>query len=215
MARASIHGPFYPEGLMAYDGNFTLPINFPDGEVTGFDTSNVTPVASFEFEVSGEGSNYNLAVTVPELSAGVFDIVLRGEVSVSGITEAIEADAKTIAYNTATVVLASFGEHEYDDNVIALPIKFEGDVLFFHKTDCLIAKLYGDDIYDFEYFLTETDSRNFTLTFIIPPDRRGAFSVDITGNVYTAQKRQTVHITPKLVGYDTYNPSVSRYKKRY
>lgn len=203
-------------------GNFNLTVNF-DVAIRDFTSVNVQLAAvsgngntNVTFQPTGSGDSYNLGFILPEDVEGSFTVRLIGMVTrVGGSSpEGIMATAVTVTYDNRSSIAARFGELRYADNGnIGLPIIFMEDVLYFHKTDCEIKHIFGNALYDMEYFLTGSDSRTFELTFIPPAGRRGVFSVDINGYVFkTATSiRDNVVITPKLVPYNSYKPVITKY----
>lgn len=194
--------------------SFNLIVSF-DSDVSGFDLTdiNVTgAVTDITWRLFGSGAGYNVSFHVPEGLQGSLHVDLTGEVTPAGGSrpEAITVRAVSVDYDTKTSIHARFGELRYSDNnkTVTLPIQFEEDVEYFHKTDCEIRKIYGDDIFDMDYYLTSLDAREYEITFLIPPGRRGAFKIDITGYVFNTLEsiRDDVIITPKLVPYNTIEP---------
>ena len=205
-------------------GNFNIPLSFTEA-VSGVGVSNLNAVAvdgngitGVVFAVSGSGANYNIAVTLPDGQTGRFRLSLQGTVTPvgSGITEALTGNEVTIAYDTASVVVANYGTVEYrEGGEIVLPVVFAEDVAYLHKTDFTLERV-GDskevwEVID-DYWLVERVgvARTFYLHFKIAPNKRGRFSVDLTGYVYKTATvvRDDVRIDPITVAYNTTVPEI-------
>ena len=200
-------------------GSFNVIIHFPGGVVTGFTDANISlgdvsgnGATNVTVVVSGMGQSYNVFVTLPEKVVGKLKFELTGEVMVEDSSQPspIESTPIEIEYDTVSTVHAMFGDLDYlETGEIVLPINFTKRIIYFHKTDCRIRKIFGDDVFDMEYFLTgPDDADDFQLRFSPESDRRGAFSVDIPGYIYdtTRRIRDEIVVTPKLVPFNTYKP---------
>ena len=204
-------------------GNFNIPLSFTEA-VSGVGVSNLNAVAvdgngitGVVFAVSGSGASYNIAVTLPDDRTGRFRLSLQGTVTPvgSGITEALTGNEITIAYDTASVVMASWGELEYrEGGEIVLPVVFAEDIAYLHKTDFTLSRVAGDEVWEVieDYWLVERVgvARTFYLHFKIAPNKRGQFSVDLTGYVWKTATvvRDDVRIDPITVAYATIEPEI-------
>ena len=164
-------------------------------------------VTGISWTVSGSGLNYNILFQIPDNALGKFVISVSGQVDLSGERVDISGDLSLlISYDTATELTAVFGDLVYRGREIDLPLTFNEDILYLHKSDAELVQIVGDLPYDFESFLTEVDARNYLFTFIPPVNRRGAFEIDLTGYVLRTitSIRDNILITPKLVPFNTY-----------
>ena len=200
-----------PKGTQA--GIFNVPASFSE-PVTAFSIANISiepGIMGVTWSVFGSGQHYNIQFVVPENASGDFEIVISGQVSISGESVDISGGLRVpITYDTASELTATFGELVYktDGEVgeIDLQIVFSEPVLYFHKTDADLKPVIGDLPYDFEVFLTEIDASTYLFTFIPPPNKHGAFIIDLTGYVFrtTTSIRDNILITPKLVPFNSY-----------
>ena len=210
-------------------GNFSIPLSI-NGAVSGLSTANLNAVAvdgngitGVSFAVNGSGARYNISVNLPNAATGRFRLSLQGMVTSvgSGVTEAITSNEVTIAYDTASVVVANWGTIEYrDGGEIVLPVIFGEDITYLHKTDFTLARVAGDEVWEVidDYWLVQradsqgnVDARTFYLHFLMVPGNSGRFRVSITGYVFKTATtiRDDVRIDPIEVPYNTSVPEVS------
>ena len=215
-----------------YIGNFTIAISF-EQPVTDFTESDLTIVgtigngtAGVQWDLTGTGKDYMLSVMLPEGKQGRFSVSISGQVQVMGESQAqdVVADSITVAYDTIREVNATFGELEYRDNGdIALPITFydqdtqtdKEPVLWFDKTDLMLTKFIGDDIYCHDYNLISkgddpdaVEGADYEVVFTPSENTAGAFKVEMTGEVVKAEGliREITPVTPKLIVYNNITP---------
>ena len=210
-------------------GNFFIPLSI-NAAVSGLTTANLNAVAvdgngitGVSFAVNGSGARYNISVNLPNAATGRFRLSLQGMVTTvgSGVTEAVTSNEVTIAYDTASVVVANWGTIEYrDGGEIVLPVVFGEDITYLHKTDFTLARVAGDEVWEVidDYWLVQradsqgnVDARTFYLHFLMVPGNSGRFRVSITGYVFKTATtiRDDVRIDPIEVPYNTSVPEVS------
>ena len=118
-------------------------------------------------------------------------------------------------------ITATFGTVEYrDGGVIAVPLNFAKDVIVPSKSICSITRVSGPDltavsvqIIGDDKFKKNGKGRACEVVFEVPPDRKGSFSVAITGTVLNASTRKwdTVTVAASTVTYDTRIPHIVNY----
>lgn len=198
-----------------HNGTFNINIVF-DQNVTDFTTPDITltPVSGngttgLTFSaITGTGTTYTIIVTVPQDVEGAFTLAIDGQVSVSGISQAVNATPRTFTYDTITHVTTTLKQLDHRDNgEIALQLAFSHDVLWFNKTDLRIKRITGDDPSLLDYYITGS-GRDYQAVFVPAPNTRGAVLVDITGTVQrtTGMLREIVNATPILVPYNNLIP---------
>ena len=203
-------------------GNFNAIVSFGT-PFEGFDKTDVNLVAlsgngvkGVDFDIIGEGANYNIQFRLPDDVRGSLRIELTGQVRPvgGGEFEAITANPRTVVYDNISSVAASFGQPEYRANrEIAVPINFPENVQYFSKTDCDPKRVSGDVIYDFDYYLIGENSI-FHLVLVPPPDKSGSLMVGISGHIYKTASfvRDNIVIKPILIPYDTTIPYLVDYQ---
>lgn len=106
-------------------------------------------------------------------------------------------------------VNANFGTVEYrDGGVITIPLTFtETDVIVPSKSICRVTHVSGSELTGVNYRMIGK-GRAFETVVEMPPNRKGSFSVAITGTVLNASTREwdTVSVAAKTVTYDTRVP---------
>lgn len=110
-------------------------------------------------------------------------------------------------------IAATFGTVEYrDGGVIAIPLTFTADVIVPSKSICRVTHVSGSDLTGVNYRMIGK-GRAFETVVEMPPDRKGSFSVDITGTVLNASTSEwdTVTVAAKTVTYDTRVPVLIDY----
>ena len=163
----------------------------------------------------GSGTTYTLSWTLPSDREGSFTIDITGNVTVSGTETSVTASPLTIVYDTTANVTATFGTVVYQENgVIEVPITFAEKVIAPATSIFTLEKAdpEGDDINGMTYRLIGKDTA-FTLIVAVPENRKGSFSIDITGDVMKVSTGvwDNVVITPKTVDYDTRVPMIQNY----
>ena len=233
MASLSVMGKDGIESIKSR--NFNLIATFAEA-VRGFDSSDIVleavdapdtvhnnGVGGVVHWVTGNGANYHIIFHLPDDVDGKFRIRFTGQVvpessitseNEMGTAETITSEDIVITYDSISSLHVQFGDLSYlDDRVIELPIHFDEHVDHFHKTDCELKKMFGDDIFDMEYFLTgpypndhPTNPDDFVMTFIPEPNRRGGFFIDITGYIFKTSSiiRDNIVVTRKFIPYNTY-----------
>ena len=204
-----------PAGTQA--GTFNVIASFAES-VSGFGNMNIslTPdatapgdgIAGITWAVTGSGRHYNILFEIPNEAHGRFDINVSGQVTLSGeMVDIAGTLTLSVAYDTATELTAVFGDLRYrETGEIELPITFNEPVLYFHKTDAELSQVVGDVPYDFQVALTEVDAQTYEFSILPPPNRRGAFMIDLTGYVFRSSTsiRDNILVTRKLVPFNTY-----------
>ena len=214
MANASITAP---SGTQT--GNFNVIVTFGTA-VTGFAKADITLTARTEngtanvsFSVMGSGTTYNLPFTLPSNVEGSFSIDITGNVTVSGTEESVTASPLVVIYDTTVNVTATFGTVAYQANgVIEVPITFAEKVIAPATSIFELSHVSGDGLEGMAYHLIGKNTA-FTLVVDVPPNRKGSFAVDITGDVFKVSTSvwDNVVITPKTVVYDTTVPMLKNY----
>ena len=210
-------------------GSFNIPLSITEA-VSAVSNANLNAVAvdgngitGVSFVISGSGASYNIAVILPNGVTGRFRLSLQGTVTPvgSGVAEAVTSNTVTIAYDTASVVIANWGTIEYrDGGEIVLPVVFGEDITYLHKTDFTLERVAGDEVWEVidDYWLVQradsqgnVDARTFYLHFLMVPDKQGRFRVSLTGYVFKTATtiRDDVRIDPIEVPYNTSVPEVS------
>ena len=194
-----------------HNGTFNINIVF-DENVTDFAITDITftPVSGngttgLTFStITGSGTTYMITVTVPTDVEGSFSIAIDGQVSVSGVSQAVIATARTFTYDTITAVTTSFKSLHYRDNgEIVLRVAFSHDVLWFNKTDLQIKRMTGDDPSLLDYYITGS-GREYQTVFVPAPNTRGSVLVDISGSIQrtTGIMREIINTAPILIAYN-------------
>lgn len=219
MANATIAPP-----MGAQTSDFNATVTF-DAAVTGFDEMNVQLLAvsgngitDIGFVVSGSGSAYNVAFTLPEDVSGSFSLTIVGMVTVEGASapEAVMSNSPTIVYDNVTNITATFGTVVYNtDGEVVVPVTFREAVIAPSKSVFPVAHVSGDALTDVTYYIVGTGTA-YVLVFQIPPDRKGSFRITPDGfvlkngtkvwdNVIGAPTTLTVNYdtrTPRIVNFD-------------
>ena len=108
-------------------------------------------------------------------------------------------------------VNADFGTVEYrDGGVIAIPLTFtETDVIVPSKSICRVTHVSGSELTGVNYRMIGK-GRAFETVVEMPPNRKGSFSVAITGTVLNVSTREwdSVTVTAKTVPYNTTVPEI-------
>lgn len=109
-------------------------------------------------------------------------------------------------------VTATFGTVEYrEGGVIAIPLNFAVDVIVPSKSICRITRVSGSDLTGVNYRIIGK-GRAFETIIEVPPDRKGSFSVAMTGTVLnTLREWDTVTVAASTVTYDTRVPRIVNY----
>lgn len=194
-----------------HNGTFSINIVF-DANVTDFTKSDITfravssnGITGLTFsEITGAGSSYMLTVTVPSGISGAFSVEIDGQVSVSGVSQAVVATSRIFTYDTIPNVTTTMKSVDYQENgEISLQVAFSADVLWFDKTDLRIQRMAGDDPSLMEYYITGS-GRDYQVIFLPARGTRGAILVDIAGAVQrpSGLLREIVNITPTMIVYD-------------
>ena len=222
MANASINGHQNTK-----IGNFTLIANFEES-VSGFGNANVSisvagisasgnGITGVTYNVMGVGKGYNIIFVLPVGVVGQFRVELTGSVTPEGSSQAepIVASHVVIEYDTVAEISATVGDIVYHpDGEIEIPISFSSLVIHFSKTDCELESLpKGDDIFDFDYYLTGS-GRQYQLRVLPDEGKIGAFLLTIPGEVYKVgtSVSKPVMITPKLVPFNSKIPQIIDYE---
>lgn len=113
-------------------------------------------------------------------------------------------------------ITGNFGTIEYrEGGVIAIPLTFVGEtnVIVPSKSICRIRHDSGSDLTSVNYRMIGK-GRAFEVVVEIPPDRKGSFSVDITGTVLNTSTREwdSVTVDAKTVAYNTMVPVVENFE---
>ena len=194
-----------------HSGAFSINIVF-DRNVTDFTKSDITfravagnGITDLTFsEITGADSSYMLSVTVPNDVAGAFSVEIDGQVSVSGVSQSVEATPRTFNYDTIPNVTTTMKQVDYQANgEISLHLAFSADVLWFDKTDLRIQRMAGDDPSLMDYYITGS-GREYHVVFLPACGTRGAILVDIQGAVQKTSGlvREIANITPTMIVYD-------------
>ena len=197
--------------ITVHSGTFSINIVF-DTNVTDFTKSDITfravsgnGISDLTFsEITGVGSSYMLTVTVPSGVVGAFSVEIDGQVSVSGVSQAVESTSRTFNYDTIPNVTTTMKSVDYQQNgEINLQVAFSADVLWFDKTDLRIQRMAGDDPSLMDYYITGS-GREYRVVFLPARGTRGAILVDIDGSVQRTSglMREIVNITPTMIVYD-------------
>ena len=110
-------------------------------------------------------------------------------------------------------ITATFGTAKYrEGGVIAIPLNFAENVIVPSKSICRITRVSGSDLTGVNYRIIGK-GRAFEVVVEVPPDRKGSFSVAITGTVLNPSTREwnTVTVTASTVTYDTRIPRIVDY----
>ena len=202
--------------ITVHSGTFSINIVF-NTNVTDFTKSDITfravsgnGISDLTFsEITGVGSSYMLTVTVPSGVVGAFSVEIDGQVSVSGVSQAVESTSRTFNYDTIPNVTTTMKSVDYQQNgEINLQVAFSADVLWFDKTDLRIQRMAGDDPSLMDYYITGS-GREYRVVFLPARGTRGAILVDIDGSVQRTSglMREIVNITPTMIVYDC--PSIT------
>lgn len=179
-------------------------------------------ISGVDFSVSGSGTTWNLMFTIPAERDGIFEISLNGEVTVVGesMPEAVTVTQPLLVrYDTTTAVSASWGDIDYrDGGVIVLPVVFGEEITHLHKSDFTLTRDEGAEVWEVveDYWLVQRVgvARTFYLHFQISPEKKGRFSVELTGYVWKTATtiRDNVMIDRKVVPYGTIVPKIVDYE---
>ena len=194
-----------------HSGAFSINIVF-DKSVTNFTKSDITfravsgnGITNLTFaEITGTGTSYMLPVTVPNNVAGAFSVEIDGKVSVSGVSQSVEATPRTFSYDTIPNVTTTMKQVDYQENgEISLRLAFSADVLWLDKTDLRIQRMAGDDPALMDYYIIGS-GREYRVVFLPVHGTRGAILVDIQGAVQKTSGliREIANITPTMIVYD-------------
>lgn len=200
---------------VVYIGSLTIAISFPQ-PVTGLSASNLNigttatgnGITGVRWQLTGKGQNYLLSVMLPEGKEGAFSVDISGQVMVDSQAHDVAADSITVRYNTVRETSITLGELIYRDaGEISLRIIFNANVISFHKTDLILAKIAGDDIYSLDYNLLGKDA-DYRVIFRPAPNTAGAFTVNMSGEVIKAQGlvSEIAEVQPKLIVYNNITP---------
>lgn len=199
-------------------GAFNVPIVF-DPAVTGVDKTDIDlrPITvdatqGVDFTISGAGTAWNLAFTLPTQRRGSFEISFTGLVTPQGgsTPEGVMANTVTIVYDTMTVeIRIGFGAVEYrESGVVVLPVNISETVVVPSKTVFSVTHISGDLLTGVEYYVVGEDTA-YELVFLIPPDRIGTFEVRSVGDFLKPDGTyESIALTPKLIPYNSYVPYV-------
>ena len=203
-------------------GNFSLAVALFE-VATGVSAANVMLGGSSSgvtFTVTGEGKDYHVNIMLPtDTDLTSFTVRLIGSVDVDGESCNIVANQKTVNYDTESTISAEFGDVEYTELegnlLLKVPAVFASEeadhteIVGLSKTDFGLHRLLGDDIFDFEYYLTG-DGLSYVLNIIPPAEKSGAFSVDIVGHVLKADgiTNEVVLNHAIILFYDTRTPDL-------
>ena len=208
-------------------GNFRLAVTFNE-DVSDFtdDYISVLPIIpGSSFSVSGIGRNWIISFTMPsniaetEITVSISEIltVIVGSQSLN-----IHSASVTITYDSTSDIVAIFREPEYNLINELLEIKTQIDfitseddhseILGLEKTDFHLLRVEGDDINDFNYWITGEDLTYF-LHIVPEKDRSGIFQVDLTGHVFKMDgvTNEIVLINPIDIPYGTEIPNIINY----
>ena len=203
-------------------GNFSLAVALFE-VATGFSAANVMIGGSSSgvtFTVTGEGKDYHVNITLPlDTDLSSFTVGLTGNVMVSGSSEDIFAIQKVVNYDTQSTISAVLGDPEYtefeENLLIKVPVAFASEevghtsIVGLDKTDFGLHRLLGDEIFDFDYYITGSDLE-YQLNIIPSMEKYGAFSVDIVGHVLKADgiTNEVVLNHAIILYYDTRTPNL-------
>ena len=110
-------------------------------------------------------------------------------------------------------ITATFETAKYrEGGVIAIPLNFAENVIVPSKSICRITRVSGSDLTGVNYRIIGKE-RAFEVVVEVPPDRKGSFSVEITGTVLNPSTREwdTVTVAASTVTYDTRVPRIVDY----
>ena len=203
-------------------GNFSLAVALFE-VATGFSAANVMLGGSSSgvtFTVTGEGKDYHVNIMLPtDTDLTSFTVSLIGSVDVGGSSCNLVANQKTVNYDTESTISAIFGDpiyEEYEDNLrIRIPTTFASeeaghtDIIGLDKTDFGLHRLLGDDIFDFDYYITGS-GLSYVVNIIPTIEKQGAFSVDIVGHVLKSDgiTNEVVLNHAVILYYDTRTPDL-------
>lgn len=202
-------------------GSFNVMVTFATA-VTGFAKTDVALTARTEngvtgvdFSISGSGTTYNLSFTLPSAKEGSFAIRITGDVTPTNTNtpESVTANVLIVQYDTTADVAARFDGIVYEaDGVIRVSIVFAENVIIPARSICEITWVSGDALAGITSSLIGKN-KAYTLLLAVPPDRKGSFAIDITGDVFKVATHvwDNVIITPKTVHYDTTVPHLVNY----
>ena len=209
-------------------GNFSLPVTF-GSDVEGFTDAHIsvspmTPVSSFS--VTGSGRNWRINfVMLPNIHETEITVRISTTtaVTVGGVGHTILASSVFIIYDSTSEISAIFSNPEYNLVNEFLEIKTQVDFLTIQsghaeiigldKTDFHLLRLDGDDIYDFNYWITGKDL-TFFLHIVPQKNRSGTIQIDITGTVlkFDGVENDIVAINSQIIPYSTYIPRLVDYE---
>ena len=203
-------------------GNFSLAVALFE-VATGFSAANVMLGGSSSgvtFTVTGEGKDYHVNIMLPtDTDLTSFTVSLIGSVDVGGSSCNLVANQKTVNYDTESTISAIFGDpiyEEYEGNLrIRIPTTFASeeaghtDIIGLDKTDFGLHRLLGDEIFDFDYYITGS-GLSYVVNIIPTIEKQGAFSVDIVGHVLKSDgiTNEVVLNHAVILYYDTRTPNL-------
>lgn len=213
--RATLTPPHTPQ-----TGAFNIPVVFTES-VTGFEKADVSltaltgnGVTGVNFTMTGSGTAYTLAFTVPTNAQGGFQIEIPGSVTVSGENspKAVTVTPVTVYYDTTSnvIIAQGFGEPQYNDaGEIVVPFTFSENVVAPFKSVFPVTWVSGDPVEAIAYSIIGENTA-YELVFTVPPNRSGRFRISAVGDVFKLASREwdNVVATPKVVAYATTVPEL-------
>ena len=205
------------------DGAFTVSITF-DEAVSGFgSTGMVSTTNATVGSISAMGNEptrfWSVAVTPTSDSAGTITLTVSGTVMVSGMSESVTG-SQTYRFDTKVSVTLTPGALAYTEDSgrngnYTFNISSTEAILYIDKTDFNIARVSGDEVFDMEYGIVQTDSSGnaFQMLFIPPDGRQGEFSVRSAGHATLSggvRVDQVIGVSQNIK-YNTKIPELSDY----
>ena len=186
--------------------------------------------------ISGSGSNYNVNITVPPGISGTLTLSFTSGALVTPVDgspiEPVISTPVNISYSTITSITARIGRRtdqqgisgtldisnviRNSDGTIDVPIIFGEnlmepiDISSFSKTDLMLERLSGSNIYGMLYWLTGPDDSNqYLISFLPELNTNGFFKLGFSGKVIHNGNSVNVDADPITIGYDRRVPFVT------
>jgi len=201
-------------------------VNPPSFTVANIEVSGSSHISRSNLMVTSFANNTGVVtVRLPDNVSGSFTVDLIGTVSVveggspsQTQEETIENSdgdppTKLIRYDTRGDISAGFGSVDHHgaalDYSADVDIRFGEDVARFTRTDCVLERLAGDEIFGMDSFLTGVD-REFELSLIPELGTVGVLELSLEGAATRglSDVAKSVDVTPILVPFNARVPEI-------
>ncbi len=172
-------------------------------------------ITGVNLAISGAGTDYALAVTLPVNAAGSFNIFFASTVIPDGSAtpEGVMGNDVTVFYDTRTSLAVTFGTVSVMENVYSFSLSTPDTIIIPEQTILQLSHVSGDAIDGIDYNIIGTSSDGHTAQIFIPINRFGTIEVNAVGSVYSLTQAKHVPVTGTAfqMMYNTYRIAIGEF----